>query len=472
MSLKTKLMLLSSLWLVFILVLFNVFIYVFVVNITTKSEKELLFAKAQTLSQEPEIADPSLWPASRRTLGENLVSNEMIRLVDMSGSVRQFVYSNPTLIRKPAEIRTAPHSQIVQFRNEKYLYVQWPIYREDEPVGVLEIGRGMARWSEYMDVLITALTVTSAGAVLLSVIGGFFYSRFMFRPLRQLATTMQLIQQSGTFRKLDEEFVSVDDELGRLGRTFNEMIGKLEDTFIRQKQFVADASHELRTPLTIIESYAHLLQRWGMSDPELRKEALEAIRSETGRLQSLVRSLMQLADTEQEERYRIKPFDLAALVRATARDMERSFHREIAVHANRELIRINGDPEKIKQLVILLLDNAIKYSSDPVRVRLTEREDRVLMRIRDRGIGIEPDEIPRLFDRFYRVDKARARKTGGFGLGLAIAQNIVRRHGGQINIVSRPGFGTTVTVTLPKRSPADQDDGSDDLSPQALSVPE
>jgi len=169
MSLKTKLMLLSSLWLVFILVLFNVFIYLFVVNITTKSEKELLFAKAQTLSQEPEIADPSLWPEARRTLGQNLVSNEMIRLVDMSGVVRQIVYTNPTLLRKPAEIRSAPHSQIVRFRNEKYLYVQWPLYRENEPVGILEIGRGMARWSEYMDVLITALTVTSAGAVLLSV---------------------------------------------------------------------------------------------------------------------------------------------------------------------------------------------------------------------------------------------------------------------------------------------------------------
>lgn len=450
MSLKLRLVLLSTIWLIFILILFNVFVYFFVIKITTKSEVQLLWNKADTISEQGLILQTENWE-QRHLLDHYLVSNELIRIVDMKGRVVNQICSNDKLLEKPTALRNTFHSEVINNGGVRFIFVQVPLYRNEAQIGMLEIGRVLNILENYMNILLTALTVTSIGAVILSLIGGYFYSRFLFRPIHQLADTMETIQQSGEFKKLDMSQTSSTDELGKLGLTFNEMIGRLEYNFAQQKRFVEDASHELKTPLTIIESYANLLKRWASNDPELRNEAIDAIRSEAARLIGLITSLFVLVETDRNEMMKRETISLIPLISTTVNSIKQTFKREIHLEVESNYIQIYGDPEKIKQLLIILLDNAIKYSNKSILVKVEEDRQRVKLMIADQGEGIHGKELPHIFDRFYRVDKARNRKTGGAGLGLSIAKNIVELHHGYIEISSAAGKGTTVTLQFPKK---------------------
>lgn len=448
MSLRVRLMVLSSAWLIFILVLFDSLLYGIIVNITAKSERELLFGKAQTILENKKVYNPRQW-SDPQLLDEFLVSDEMIRIIGMDGLIKLELYSNEDLVIQQPQLYTREMYTIKRIDKTSYMYVQVPIIAGDEQIGVLEIGRMLTKWSLYINALTSALILMSIGAVVISVIGSFFYTRFLLQPLRQLNTTMQHIQQSGTFRKLNKEFTARTDELGTLGVTFNEMIARLEELVMKQKRFVADASHELRTPLTIIESYANMLKRWGSEDPELRKEATEAILEEAIRLKGLVGSLMQLAESEQDNWLRFTSMELMTVIGSAASAMELAFNRSIVVESDADSVQITGDPEKLKQVLLILLDNAVKYSSKAILIRVITNSRWVQLQVIDQGIGLEEHAIPFIFDRFFRTDLARTRETGGFGLGLAIAKSIVDRHGGTIGMESRLGRGTTVTVILP-----------------------
>lgn len=462
MSLKIRLMALSTLWLIFILLLFNVFTYYFVVQITTKSEIQLLWKKSGTILQQQELYDKNNW-SRLELLEEFLVSGEMIRVIGSDGTVKMQAVSDAELLFKQAEVYEGFHSEVISNGENRFLFVQVPIYAQNQQIGVLEIGRVLNLLDDYMGVLVTALTFTTMGAVILSIIGGYFYSKFIFKPLTYLAGTMQMIQKSGAFQKLNEDFLASADELSRLGQTFNAMMEKLELNFIKQKQFIEDASHELRTPLTIIESYASLLKRWASNNPEVREEAVEAIYSESIRLKGLIVSLMQAVDTDRSEqvheRVRIVP-----LAMSTVSSLKLSFRRDIELVANKENIELLGDAEKLKQMLIILLDNAIKYSRDKIRLRIAVEGFDVVLKIIDQGIGIEKGMKPYIFNRFFKVDKARSRKTGGAGLGLAIAKKIVDDHRGMIEIFSKMGLGTIVKVVLPINSPVSPSDQIPPLS--------
>ncbi len=229
------------------------------------------------------------------------------------------------------------------------------------------------------------------------------------------------------------------------------MINRLDRTFERQKQFVADASHELKTPLTVISSYAGMLKRWGRDDENVRDEAIEAISNEAQRLQNLTKSMLMLAQAEQEDWLKVESFDLVQLADETADMLHMTFQRMIRVHTGKQDVRLNGDKDKIRQLLVILLDNAIKYSKEAIDITLSVSKGVVRVSVADKGIGIPDDEMPFLFERFFRVDGARSRSTGGSGLGLSIAQRIVELHEGQIDVFSKHGKGTTITVALPQK---------------------
>ncbi len=449
MSLKTRLIWLTALWITFVLTFFNVFIYYYFVNISSQSEIKLLWNKAQIILRNPAIRVPDNW-LKPHLLEEFLEADTMIRIIGPDGIVKTQAYTNEALIRNPPVYRTNYHTKIENEAGTRMLFIQVPIFHKDKQVGVLELGKALKLLSDYLDILFTSLMVATAGTLFFSIVGGFFYTRLIFRPIGQLVQTMQMIQKSGTFERLGEDFTSKRDELGKLGTAFNEMIERLEENYKKQKQFVADASHELRTPLTIIESYASLLQRWASSDEKLREEAIQAIHSEVNHLKTLIQSMLNLADTNRETSMRKEKVRLLPLIESTVRSLEKTLRRGISLQSNADDIVLDADPGKIKQLLVILLDNAIKYSRKPVQVIVNEAAAHVTLQIIDQGIGIHESEIPRLFERFYRVDRARSRDTGGVGLGLSIAERIVNMHGGTIEIASEVGKGTTVTVQLPK----------------------
>lgn len=229
----------------------------------------------------------------------------------------------------------------------------------------------------------------------------------------------------------------------------------------RQRAFVADASHELRTPLALIRANAEILKRGAEQPVESNISSVDDIIAETDRLSNLVGRMLKLARADTGETVAIESeVDLRELTQDTAREMQRlaeprgisiGVEADPSTSSGQAGARVRGDESLLRELVTVLLDNSIKYSGEGASVTVGVQPDggQVVLTVADTGRGIPEDSLPRIFDRFYRVDKARSREMGGAGLGLAIAKTIVEAHRGSIGIKSRPGEGTTVTVELP-----------------------
>jgi two-component system sensor histidine kinase ArlS len=452
MRLRTKITLLIASSLLLVLLLFNAVTYMTVVNLTTTNEIRLLWEAAKPIMSQPGLYSQNRWNRSG-WLRSFLMPQAMIRIIDTDSQVQAVLQTQEQLLQIPVVFSTRSFSKTIKTSDSLIVYIQTPIIDENNhTLGALQMARKLDTLDEYLRILITVLMFTTIGAAFFALMGGLYYTRLILRPIHQLAFIMEVNQQNDVFMQMELSPYGRQDELGQLVQTFNAMIGKLEQNFNRQKQFLADASHELKTPLTIIESYADLLKRWGGSDPALREEAIEAIQSEAARLRNLTHSLLTLANTEAEGQQLWHSFDMTELVRTTATALQQAFQREVQAEAELPVTPFFGDREQIKQLLIILLDNAIKYSQKPVRITLLKDHrdaEIVVLQVIDQGIGVEASEIPRLFNRFYRVDQARSRETGGSGLGLAIARNIVRLHKGTVTITSSIGSGTQVTVKLP-----------------------
>jgi signal transduction histidine kinase len=239
------------------------------------------------------------------------------------------------------------------------------------------------------------------------------------------------------------------DEVGRLGMAFNESLERLERLFNAQRRFLADVSHELRTPLTAIRGNVDLLRRMGGADPT----SLDAIQSEAERMSRLVGDLLLLAQADSGNlplaRDRVELDTLLLEVFREAQMLAAGVHVSIGEIDQAVVI---GDRDRLKQLLLNLVSNAVTYTPEGGRVTLGLARVNEFARIAvsDTGVGIPPDELPHIFDRFYRVDKARSRLMGGAGLGLSIAQRIAHLHGGRLEAMSEgEGKGTTFCVWLP-----------------------
>ncbi|MBR5681099.1 MAG: HAMP domain-containing histidine kinase [Clostridia bacterium] len=262
-------------------------------------------------------------------------------------------------------------------------------------------------------------------------------------------------------------------ELEGLEDALNNMLKRLEEAKKKQIRFVDDASHELRTPIAVIHGYADMLDRWGKSDPKVLDEAVSAIKTESEHMTALIDQLLFLARGEMD-RHVLDKVNLDAqelldeiMVESEMLDEGRHVFRMLSHPAEPEegedpslrALTIRADAALIKQAVRILRDNAVKYTPDggEISFKAYAREDaagrRICLEVSDTGIGIPSDELPRIFDRFYRGTNARADNAGGSGLGLSIAQWIVKEHGGKIEAISGSGFGTKMTIVMPGMPP-------------------
>jgi len=285
-------------------------------------------------------------------------------------------------------------------------------------------------------------------ATILSLLGGRWLANMIMRPISNMIKTMEEIEKSGVPKKINIQN-ETRDELQTMASTFNRMIERLQESMARQSQFVSDASHELKTPLTVIKSYANLLRRHGLENKEMADEAIHAIHSEATRIQKMTETFLDLANLEQENVLEMNKVDLVSLSESILKQLKDVYKREITLRFEENPITIYADELKIKQVIIILLDNAIKYSNEQIEVFINRDSQHAKIRIKDYGIGIPKKEIENIFERFYRVDKARSRETGGSGLGLHIAKSIIKLHKGEIKINSKEGSGTTVELFLP-----------------------
>jgi two-component system OmpR family sensor kinase len=248
-------------------------------------------------------------------------------------------------------------------------------------------------------------------------------------------------------------------EIGRLSNAFNGMLGQIESAFeakesseLTLRRFVADASHELRTPLTTVRGYAELARKGALGDEAAQLRAMERIEDETVRMARLVDDLVLLAYLDQERPLQVETVDLAALAIDAVEDAKvRDTGRPIEYAGPSEPVLVAADPDRIRQVLVNLLNNALTHTpaGTPVRVLLRAEGGTVQLEVADSGPGLEPAQVTRLFERFYRVDPFQSRSRGGSGLGLAIVDAIVRASMGRVSCTSTPGVGTSFLVTLP-----------------------
>jgi heavy metal sensor kinase len=282
--------------------------------------------------------------------------------------------------------------------------------------------------------------------------GGYWLSRRALSPVDALVRTARDIGGTNLNSRLQK--LETGDELQRLSDTLNEMLGRIETAFLRITEFTADASHELRTPVSLIRTEAELALRRSRGEAEY-KEALRHILLESERTTALIEQLLSVARADSgRETLHMQPVDLRQTLRSVVDGWQqvatlRSLQFSASIATNDSVVM--GDEAALRRVADILLDNAFKYTPSPGSVKLTleQKGESAIIAVQDSGLGIAEEDQPKIFERFYRVDKARSREQGGAGLGLAIAQWIVSQHHGSIVVESRPGQGATFRVELP-----------------------
>jgi len=322
-----------------------------------------------------------------------------------------------------------------------------PVFdNQQQPIGHIQVARLLDNFEIFNRVLSRALLI-SLGAAIASLVVLAILTSSLFRPLEDIASVARQITKADDLsRRVPHS--SRTDEIGDLARAFNQTLERLDRLFRSQQRFLADVSHELRTPLTSVRGNLDLMSRFGRYD----EESMSVIQDEMERMSRLLGDLLLLARADTGGLpLRHEPVELDNILIEVYRQVSR-IEKPVAVElVDVDQVMILGDEDRLKQLILNLVDNGIKYTlpGGTVRLSLSKESSWAHLIVADTGIGIPPEDLPHIFDRFYRVDKARSRAQGGSGLGLAIAKWVVQAHGGAIQVDSTPGQGTTFRITLP-----------------------
>lgn len=353
----------------------------------------------------------------------------------------------------------------VQDHSISFVYVSMPLIYGDQnqPIGALFLAQPRFQFSPEHDVLQqinqSILIAGLAVAVIAALCSYLFVQRFV-RPLELLTTAAEQMKQGQYTQRVDQPMSQ--DEVGRLAQTFNEMANTIEadvNELHRQdemrRDLIANIAHDLATPLTAIQGLSEALADDVISEPEARQETAQRIGREVQRLRRLVADVRQMTMIEAGQiPLDLAPLDLSSLVDETVAVIEPEYEAMGITMQNtlsHTFPEVQADSDRITQVLLNLLDNARRHTNTggTIHIGATVQDTAIHISIQDTGIGIDPADLPHIFERFYRADRSRAAKTGGSGLGLAIVKAIVAAHGGRVWAESTRGQGTRVTFTLP-----------------------
>lgn len=377
-----------------------------------------------------------------------------IYLLGQDGSVKEQFGDSLTL---PTQQGLQPGFKTLVTNNGRWrIYTQEILPHNGRPPGQLIVARSLQPVDITLQNLLNQHLLKVPLLLCLVGLGGLFLANRALKPIGQITRIAEQVRVSGDLTKRINYQGTTDDELERLATMFDEMLNSLQATFEHEKRFTADVSHELRTPLTVLKGRLHV----ALSQPrtaKIYKETLHSIEQEVDRLIRLSSNLLLLSRLQQHHQdIHLEPIDLSDLLSAIAEQIQPladlkqlQFSTQIVPD-----LQIQGNPDHLIRLFLNLLENAVKYTPAEGKVSLTATVQKhcIQVRVTDTGIGISPEHLPHLFERFYRVEKSRSRAMGGMGLGLAIVQEIVHLHHGTIAVQSLPGHGTTFTVTFPQYS--------------------
>jgi len=376
-----------------------------------------------------------------------------VRILDPTGGVLQAFGPYRSLPVEAASMAAAREGQpgfaslIDPTEGDSVRMYTAPILENGRLIGVVQVAQTLNGVHASLQRLLSALLLGGPLLVLLAAFGGFLLASRTLAPIDHITLTARRISGENLSARL--ALPATNDEVGRLAATFDEMLARLEGAFRRERQFTSDASHELRTPLAAMQVILGVVREQRRT-PEDYEQALADLSEEVDRLRALAEGLLRLArgDTRQiTVREDVNLSNVLCDVADSLRPLAEAKGLTIACNVP-DGIALKGDSDALIRLFVNLIDNAVKFTErGAIDVSARADADGLFITVSDTGIGIPPEHLPHIFERFYRVDRSRSK--GGAGLGLAIAQEIARAHGGALDVESTPGVGTTFAVRLP-----------------------
>jgi two-component system, OmpR family, sensor histidine kinase ArlS len=446
MRLRRRIQLSTTAVLIVLLIITNTSIYFIFKNTTITSEINRL---TNTLNNTVMELNKDSNSSMEQVLQAYLISDGMIRIVDRHNNPTIQATTTKDYLHIQSKYDDDQFEKVIQYKGYIFVMVSIPMINENGTIINLQVVENVDVLFDNINDLKWVLVYATIIVIIILSLTSRLLGRWISFPIQRLTETMNVIEKNGSYEKIAITH-DTKDELTEMAMTFNRMIIRLEKSYSKQEQFVSDASHELKTPLTVIDSYVKLLKRWGKERPDILEEAINTIASESSRMKYLTEQLLQLAKSEEIIENEKETVNIVPIVEKTIQRLQQAFQHEIHYKNEQCEIHMNIHEPSFVQLLVILLDNAKKYSDHHIRVEVKEWKETVSILVVDKGIGIPLEAQAQVFDRLYRVDKTRSRKTGGSGLGLSIAKRIVEQHDGDITLESVEGKGSTFTVTLPK----------------------
>ncbi len=336
--------------------------------------------------------------------------------------------------------------------DEWVMYVAVPVTKEKEVIGAVMLSTDITDIADSLNDVLNRMLILSLIGSILAGMAAYWLAERLTRPVEELTVAVERVAQGSLKQKVP---VRSRDELGKLAKSFNIMAEKLLVVDRSRRDFIANASHELKSPLSSIKALAESLIYSDEKDVAVYKEYLTDINNEINRINHLVHELLEMARMEEDNVIVHKKLEYIDVIvdRVLHLVEKRAKEKNITITADvREKLSWFVDKDILEVIILNLVDNAVKYTPERGRVDIVARQqsENLLLQVADTGEGIPAEDIPHIFDRFYRVDKARSRETGGTGLGLSIVLQGVKLLGGSINVQSAVDEGSVFTVTLPR----------------------
>lgn len=453
MTIRTRLTIIYSIVLAVVILFLSISLFGLLNWAWHEQLRENMRAVAQRVSALlNEFADPDSQSAVRKQLAQMSYLSFAVQVWHPDGrllfTTENVAYDQPfdaQSLNSRDEVTRDVHFQAESLHA---LVLTTPIYGADGVrIATAQILSPLTTLDAVSGRLLRLMVVIGLVALVLAFMVGLAIAGQVLQPIEMINQTAKQITAANDLSKR-VPYKGPPDELGQLTLTFNTTLDRLERLFMTQRRFIADVSHELRTPLTVLQGNLDLLKRQGME-----AISLEAMESELKRMTRLVGDLLLLAQADSGRLpLQESAVDLDTLI-VDVYHQTKVLSQTVRVRLlPPEPVRVKGDPDRLKQVLLNLVTNALKYTPDggEVVLSLTVEGGYAFLRVSDTGIGIPKDDLPYIFERFYRVDKARARQVGGAGLGLSIAKWIVEAHHGRIWVESEVGKGSTFTVQLPR----------------------
>lgn len=451
MKLGTKIQLYTTVMIAIVVILTNLLIYFSYKHYSLEAEMDQLENRGNNIITEIQTAQESGISGETVLQYFSLSDGYITMLNDQEDHIVR-IATEESYLELNQPYSTSQYTDALSYNNENFVMISIPVIWENGEVHSLQIYENVYFLYDTYNILKWILIISSVILLVLVFILNQVITNLITNPIKQLVRRMNDRENVRLYKTIP---VNKSDtfELKMLTDSYNDMMLTLKAHDDNQQAFIMNASHELKTPLTVISSYARMLERFGKTREDLLDEGITAISEETTRMKYLTEQFLSFtkvthSDTDQDKEY----IPAVQLIESVVARLEKVFKRNINIASAGTDPYVYVYPPAFEQLLRIFLDNAYKYSTKDIDVNIEENSEAVIIEVRDYGIGIPENELNDIFTRFYRVDKARTRKTGGSGLGLSIAKQLAENNDIKISVKSVINEGTTFKLTMKKEA--------------------